>query len=98
MTCTINNLVPASSAIDRARVKAAIPYNRTVRFLSLLNLYHEKNLKAITPIIMLADMELIAKNIITTPVMIGILILVINGVSVSIFSKASDNYLLKSGT
>jgi hypothetical protein len=62
MTCTINNLVPASSAIDRARVKAAIPYNMTVRFLLLLNLYHEKNLKAITPMIMLADMELIAKT------------------------------------
>ena len=61
-TCNINNFVPASSAIDKASVKAAIPYSRTVRFFLLLSLYQEKNLMAIIPIMMVADMELTAKT------------------------------------
>jgi predicted class III extradiol MEMO1 family dioxygenase len=66
LSCTIsiiNNLVAASSAIDIANVNAARPYNKSVKFfLLLLDLYQEKNLRVIIPIIMVANTELTPKT------------------------------------
>jgi hypothetical protein len=45
-----------------ASVTAAIPYNKTVRFFLVLNLYHEMNLNEITPKMAQAATELTAKT------------------------------------